>query len=135
MAIEKVVDVPFAQPWRNCHLQSAPAGLDPERIETDFRHLITVEDRLTREPSGRASLRRTRRLGAIVLDDKIIGPPDRAQLTKALQRDFETRGPCALRWGEASTALRARLRLRLGLGQGLPALAAATRRASSSPLA
>ena len=86
------------------------AGLDPERIETDFRHLITVEDRLTREPSGRASLRRTRRLGAIVLDDKIIGPPDRAQLTKALQRDFETRGPCALRWGEASTALRARLR-------------------------
>ncbi|QYF88028.1 ATP-dependent helicase HrpB [Brevundimonas sp. PAMC22021] len=85
------------------------AGLDAERIERDFRHLIVAEDRLTREPSGRATLRRIRRLGSIILDDKVIGPPARATLTKALRQEFEARGPGALRWGETSTALRARL--------------------------
>ena len=31
LTIEKVVDIPFAQPWRNGHLQCATAGLDPKR--------------------------------------------------------------------------------------------------------
>ena len=81
------------------------APVDPQALE----HRVTVEDRLTKEPSGRMVMRRIRRLGAIVVDEKVTGAPDRAQITAALRAEVEAGGLAALDWGERAAALRARL--------------------------
>jgi ATP-dependent helicase HrpB len=79
--------------------------VDPAALEAR----ITVEDRLAREPSGRMSLRRLRRIGAIVVDERVVGAPDRATVVAALRDEVERDGLAGLRWGERATALRARL--------------------------
>ena len=81
---------------------------------------IEVEDRLTREPSGRMTLRRIRRIGAITVDDKIVGAPDRGMVTTALKAEVERDGLAALRWGERASGLRARLMFLAGLEDGWP---------------
>ena len=81
------------------------APLDPAALD---RRLET-EDRLTREPSGRMVLKRLRRIGAITVDEKIVGAPDRSQITAALKAEVERDGLKALRWGDRAAALRARL--------------------------
>ncbi|MBX9707840.1 MAG: ATP-dependent helicase HrpB [Caulobacteraceae bacterium] len=81
------------------------APLSLERIEP----LLTTEDRLSREPSGRLMLRRQRRLGAIVFDERIVGAPDRRQITDSLRAEVRDQGLGGLVWGERSSALRARL--------------------------
>lgn len=81
------------------------APVDPAALD----HRITVEDRLTREPSGRMMMRRIRRLGAIVVDEKVTGAPDRSQITAALRAEVETGGLSTLTWDERAVALRARL--------------------------
>ncbi|HYD27003.1 ATP-dependent helicase HrpB [Brevundimonas sp.] len=92
------------------------APLDPAALE----HRIEIEDRLTREPSGRMVLKRIRRLGAIVVDERIAGTPDRAQVTAALQAEVDRDGLEALRWGERASALRARLAFLRTLDEGWP---------------
>tara|TARA_R110002167_G_scaffold26127_1_gene89976 strand:+ start:2023 stop:4446 length:2424 start_codon:yes stop_codon:yes gene_type:complete len=79
--------------------------VDPAALE----HRITVEERLTKEPSGRMVMRRIRRLGAIVVDEKITGAPDRSQLSAALRAEVEAGGLSTLDWGERAASLRARL--------------------------
>ena len=79
--------------------------VDPAALEGR----IEVEDRLTREPSGRMVLKRIRRIGAIVVDEKIVGTPDRVAVTAALRSEVERDGLKALRWGDRGSALRARL--------------------------
>jgi ATP-dependent helicase HrpB len=79
--------------------------VDPAALEGR----IEVEDRLAREPSGRMTLRRIRRIGAIVVDEKIVGAPDRAAITAALRAEVERDGLAGLRWGERASGLRARL--------------------------
>lgn len=81
------------------------APLDPTTLE----HRVTVENRLVKEPSGRMVMRRIRRLGAIVVDEKITGAPDRAQISAALRAEVEAGGLSTLDWGERAAALRARL--------------------------
>ena len=81
---------------------------------------IDVEDRLAREPSGRMTLRRIRRIGAIVVDEKIVGAPDRASITAALLAEVERGGLAGLRWGERASGLRARLAFVAGLEPGWP---------------
>jgi len=85
------------------------AALYADRIETDLARLISVEDRLVREPSGRSVIRRSRRIGAIVLDEKIVGAPDAKTLAAALRAEVEADGLGALKWGEQASNLRARL--------------------------
>ena len=92
------------------------APVDPASLE----HRIEVEDRLTREPSGRMTLRRIRRIGAIAVDEKIVGAPDRAAVTAALRAEIERAGLAGLRWGERSAGLRARLAFLAGLEGGWP---------------
>ena len=92
------------------------APVDPASLE----HRIEVEDRLTREPSGRMTLRRIRRIGAIAVDEKIVGAPDRAAITAALRAEIERAGLAGLRWGERSAGLRARLAFLAGLEGGWP---------------
>ena len=81
------------------------APLDP----TTQEHRLTIEDGLAREPSGRMVMRRIRRLGAIVVDERVIGAPDRADITSHLREEVGRDGVGALAWGERSSALRARL--------------------------
>lgn len=90
--------------------------VDPTALEGR----IEVEDRLTREPSGRMSLRRIRRIGAIVVDEKVVGAPDRAAITTALRAEVERNGLADLRWGERAAGLRARLAFLAGLEDGWP---------------
>ncbi|MES2860535.1 MAG: ATP-dependent helicase HrpB [Pseudomonadota bacterium] len=81
------------------------APLDP----ASFAARLTIEDRLVREPSGRRVMRRIRRVGAIVFDEKITGAPDRSAITKALREEVETGGLSLLHWGERGGSARARL--------------------------
>ena len=81
---------------------------------------IEIEDRLAREPSGRMTLRRIRRIGAIVVDERIVGAPDRAAITAALRAEVERDGLAGLRWGERASGLRARLAFVAGLEAGWP---------------
>ncbi len=90
--------------------------VDPAALEGR----IEVEDRLAREPSGRMTLRRIRRIGAIVVDEKIVGAPDRAAITAALRTEVERDGLAGLRWGERASGLRARLNFVAGLEEGWP---------------
>lgn len=96
------------------------AALDATTLETDLSRLIEVEDRLAREPSGKPVIRRIRRIGAIVLDEKVVGAPDRATMTAALKSEIETGGLGALKWGEQAGALRARLAFLRGLDNAWP---------------
>lgn len=86
----------------------------------DLEHRLEIEDRLTREPSGRMVLKRIRRIGAVVLDEKIMGAPDRKAITAALKSEIEADGLKAIRWGERASALRARLAFLSALEDGWP---------------
>ena len=96
------------------------AGLDTSTLESDLAHLIEVEDRLAREPSGKPVIRRIRRIGALVLDEKVVGAPDRAAMTAALKSEIEAGGLGALKWGEQAGAIRARLAFLRGLDEAWP---------------
>lgn len=96
------------------------AALDAAAVETDLARLIETEERLAREPSGRAVIKRIRRIGAIVLDEKVIGTPDASQLSAVLKAEVEAEGIGALNWGEQASALRARLAFLHGLDPAWP---------------
>ena len=92
------------------------APLDPASLEARLK----TDDRLVREPSGRMVMRRIRRVGAIVFDEKIAGAPDRGAITKALRDEVEADGLAGLKWGERSSAMRARLAFLHGLDADWP---------------
>ena len=92
---------------------------------------IEIEGRLGREPSGRMTLRRVRRIGAIVVDEKIVGAPDRAAMTAALKAEVERDGLSNLKWGERATGLRARLAFLASLEAGWPDVSEAGLRAET----
>lgn len=96
------------------------AALDATTLEADLAHRIEVEDRLAREPSGKPVIRRIRRIGALVLDEKVVGAPDRATMTAALKSEVEAGGLSALNWGEQAGGLRARLAFLHGLDATWP---------------
>lgn len=96
------------------------ARLDETLLETELAHLVVEEDRVAREPSGRLTLRRLRRIGALTLSEKVIGAPDRSAVMAALKAEFAARGPAALRWGERASVLRARLAFLHGLDPEWP---------------
>lgn len=96
------------------------AALDAATVETDLARLIEIEERLAREPTGRAVIKRIRRIGAIVLDEKVIGTPDASQLSAVLKAEVEGEGIGALNWGEQASALRARLDFLHGLDPAWP---------------
>ncbi|MBJ7445916.1 MAG: ATP-dependent helicase HrpB [Brevundimonas sp.] len=92
------------------------APVDP----VDLEARINVDDRLVQEPSGRMVMRRIRRIGAIVVDERIMGPADRAAITAALREQVEREGLANLKWGERSAGLRARLSFLHGLDASWP---------------
>lgn len=92
------------------------APVDPADLEA----LVAEEERVVREPSGRMTVHRIRRIGAVVLEDRVIGPADPKRLAEALRSEVERDGVGALKWGERSSALRARLAFLSGLDDSWP---------------
>ena len=92
------------------------APVDPADLEA----LVEEEERVVREPSGRVTVHRLRRIGAVVLEDKTVGPADPARLAEALRSEVMDRGLGGLRWGERSSALRTRLAFVATLEEGWP---------------
>ncbi|HEV2082729.1 MAG TPA: ATP-dependent helicase HrpB [Brevundimonas sp.] len=113
------------EPWLAVAELSGGDGGDRVRLAApvdpaDLDHRVEEEDRLARTPGGRLELRRVRKIGALVLEEKVIGPPDRAQITSALRSGVDARGLKDLRWGERASALRARLAFLGELESGWP---------------
>lgn len=92
------------------------AAVDPAALSAR----VTTEDRLTRTPSGRMELRRLRRIGAIVIDEKSLGPPDRAAVAAALRAEIDRDGLPSLKWSERASALRARVAFAATQDDGWP---------------
>lgn len=91
------------------------AALDTRSLETDLAHLIDTTEVLAKEPSGRLVMKRQRRIGAIIIDEKLLGPPDRKMISGALKSQINQDGLGAVRWGEGAQSLRARLAFLHGL--------------------
>lgn len=118
-------DVMAREPWLAVAELGGGEARDRIRLATpvdpsDLEHRLEIEDRLSREPSGRMMLKRIRRIGAIVVDEKAMGTPDRAAVTAALKAEVETDGLKAIRWGDRASALRARLAFLSTLEEGWP---------------
>lgn len=92
------------------------APVDP----ADLQSLVEEEERVVREPSGRMTVHRIRRIGSVVLEDRTIGPADPKRLAEALRSEVQRDGVGGLKWGERSSALRARLAFLSGIEDGWP---------------
>jgi ATP-dependent helicase HrpB len=92
------------------------AELDLADIEAAFAGQIQSEDRIETDASGRVRAKRLRRLGALVLEERLVDRPDSAAVSRALLSQLREGGLASLPWGEAVAALRARVGFLRGLG-------------------
>jgi ATP-dependent helicase HrpB len=84
------------------------APLDPAELEARFADRIEAEDRLEPDAGGRLRAKRIRRLGAVVIEERLIDRPDPALIAAALMAQVRREGIAALPWGEAARSLRQR---------------------------
>ena len=84
------------------------APLSPAALDS-LRPLMVAEDQLAAGPSGVLRLTRTLKLGALIVEERLIADPDPALIAGALMNDVRSRGVGVLPWGEAANALRARI--------------------------
>lgn len=80
----------------------------PIAIE-DLDRLAQVHTDIRAGGGGRLEQVRSRRIGAIVLEEKVVGTPDRATVAQWLSAEVERVGIAALPWGPKAAELRARL--------------------------
>ena len=85
------------------------APLDEARVLAAFTDQITDEDRLEPGPTGNMRAKRLRRLGKIVMEEKLIAKPDPALIAAALLDQVRQDGLLGLNWGEGAVSLRARI--------------------------
>ena len=85
------------------------APLDEARVLAAFADQITDEDRLEPGPTGNMRAKRLRRLGKIVIEEKLIAKPDPALIAAALLDQVRQGGLLGLNWGEGAVSLRARI--------------------------
>ncbi|MFD2721954.1 ATP-dependent helicase HrpB [Hymenobacter monticola] len=87
---------------------AAPLGQD--ELELAFAEQITTTDEVRYDPATqRVTGRRVRRLGALLLDEKIIGQPDAALVARALLDYLQEAGVSKLNWTPAARQLQQRL--------------------------
>ncbi|HYE42954.1 MAG TPA: ATP-dependent helicase HrpB [Caulobacteraceae bacterium] len=85
------------------------APLEEEALLAAFADRIGTEDRIEPDERGRVKARRMRRLGRIVVDEKLLDRPPPEAVRAALLAEVERGGLGVLPWGERSAALRARV--------------------------
>jgi ATP-dependent helicase HrpB len=98
------------------------ARLDPEALTAAFAQRLTREDRLEPDAGGRLRAKEVLSFGRLVIEERLIADPDPALIARALLDEVRHRGPTALPWGEASTALRDRAAFLRRLDPGAPDL-------------
>ena len=87
---------------------AAPLGQD--ELELAFADQITTTDEVRYDPTAqRVTGRRARRLGALLLDEKVIGQPEPALVTRALLAYLQEAGLSKLSWTPAARQLQQRL--------------------------
>ncbi|GAB2853713.1 ATP-dependent RNA helicase [Hymenobacter ruber] len=87
---------------------AAPLGQD--ELELAFGDQITTTDEVRYDPNTqRVTGRRVRRLGALLLDEKVIGQPDAALVARALLDYLQEAGVSKLNWTPAARQLQQRL--------------------------
>ena len=87
---------------------AAPLGQD--ELEMAFADQITTTDEVRYDAAiQRVTGRRVRRLGALLLDEKIIGQPDAALVERALLDYLQEAGVSKLNWTPAARQLQQRL--------------------------
>ncbi|MGY3091514.1 ATP-dependent helicase HrpB [Hymenobacter sp. UYAg731] len=87
---------------------AAPLGQD--ELELAFADQITTTDEVRYDATTqRVTGRRVRRLGALLLDEKVIGQPDAALVVRALLDYLQEAGVSKLNWTPAARQLQQRL--------------------------
>ncbi|MDQ2769443.1 MAG: ATP-dependent helicase HrpB, partial [Bacteroidota bacterium] len=100
---------------------AAPLGQD--ELELAFADQITTTDEVCYDPAAqRVTGRRVRRLGALLLDEKVIGQPEPVLVARALLAYLQEAGVGKLNWTPAARQLQQRLEF---LRQHFPATEAA----------
>ncbi len=86
------------------------APLEQEEMELAFADQITTTDEVRYDPATlRVTGRRVRRLGALLLDEKIIGQPDAVLVAQALLAYLQEAGVSKLNWTASARQLQQRL--------------------------
>ena len=86
------------------------APLDQEELESAFADQITTTDEVRYDATTqRVTGRRVRRLGALLLDEKVIGQPDPTLVARALLAYLQEAGLSKLNWTPAARQLQQRL--------------------------
>ena len=85
------------------------APVDLGELEAVFAEQIAAEDRLETDAGGRVRAKRIRRLGELVVSERLIDKPDAGLVAAALADQVRQDGLAALRWGEAARTFRARV--------------------------
>jgi ATP-dependent helicase HrpB len=85
------------------------APLDEAALLDAFDDRIETEERLEPDPRGRIRAVRLRRLGALVIEERVLDQVSPELLTRALLEEARRQGLGALPWSERSRALRERV--------------------------
>ncbi len=93
------------------------APLEPAALAEAFAGQIIEEDRVETDPKGRVRARRVRRLGRLIVEERLLDRPDPALIAEVLLNRVRHEGLSALNLGEQSQALRARVAFARGLDE------------------
>ena len=86
------------------------APLEQDELELAFADQITTTDEVRYDATAqRVTGRRVRRLGALLLDEKVIGQPDPALVAQALLAYLQESGLAKLNWTTSARQLQQRL--------------------------
>ncbi|HEX4097994.1 MAG TPA: ATP-dependent helicase C-terminal domain-containing protein, partial [Caulobacteraceae bacterium] len=85
------------------------APLDEEVLRAEFADRITSEELIETESSGRLRAKRRLRLGALVIEERLLGKLPEGAMAKALLGQVREQGLSRLPWSPAADGLRARI--------------------------
>lgn len=85
------------------------APLDEEALLAAFADRLETETRVEPDERGKVKGRRLRRLGRIVVEERLIERPDAADVEAALLDEVRRKGVVGLPWGERASSLRERI--------------------------
>ena len=91
------------------------APLDEAALRAEFGGRLVSEEIIETEPSGRLRAKRRLRLGALVVEERLLDQIPEAALAKALLQQVRQKGLAALPWNAAAQSLRDRVSFLRGL--------------------